>query len=101
MDDPKYVVALVDRIDYDPDRVNIEDLVEGPAKDIHLSVYPVDALYPALDIGVGVLGLDPVIDALLDVVEEVITLSSLEKLIFNFFIPIDRGISARYPQALP
>ena len=50
MHDAQEVVALNDRVHNEPHRVDVVDLVKGPALHIHLAVDAVDALDPAFQV---------------------------------------------------
>ena len=53
------VIAFIDGVHNDPQGIDIEDLIEIPALDIHLAVDAVDALDPALQVEVHSLGIEP------------------------------------------
>ena len=86
MDNAENVVAFDHRINDNPHRVDIVDLVESAPLHIDLAVDPVDALDAALDIGIGVLGFDPVEDPLLDAGQKLLPFLPRRKLAFNLLI---------------
>ncbi len=63
MDDAQDVVALQHRVHDDPDGVDVVYLIHVPALHVHLAVDAVDALDPAVDLGVDVFVIQAALDA--------------------------------------
>ena len=78
VDNAEHVVALDDRLHYNANRVNVVYLVEALVLHIHLLVYAVDRLYPALDDGFRLDIRNALPDALFNAVDECVALLFVE-----------------------